>query len=515
MQQWTEIRRRVLVGGVSKRQILRETGMHWETLGKILEHGEPPGYRLEGERAKPKIGPYLERIGEILESDREAPRKQRHSAARIYERLLEAGYEGKYTAVKDAVRVLRRSGQEVFMPLIHRPGEAQVDFFEALVKQDRVLRKTHCFMMALPYSDAFFIQAFERECTETFWEGHRRAFEFFGGVPRRITYDNSKIAVKQLVGVHDRRLTDGFLQLESHYLFGHHFCAIRRGNEKGVAEGSIRYARSHFLVPVPQVGDLDELNERLTQSCRTDLERRLRGQKAKKAQLLLADQEAFLPLPAGAFDACRKQPTRANSLSLVRFDTNDYSVPVRYAHQPVLVKGYVEKVVICQDRQIIAEHRRSWGSEQTIFDPRHYLPLLERKPGALDWSRPLEQLRLPECFLVLRRRLEGRPGANGSAALTLNGTREYIGVLRLLEQHPLDRVKSAVERALSLSAPTRDVIALYLYPDEPTDGAFCLAGREHLKGICVAEPVLGQYELLLTHPGNGSDPADPPSGVGG
>jgi hypothetical protein len=247
---------------------------------------------------------------------------------------------------------------------------------------------------------------------------------------------------------------------------------------------------------VPQVEHLDELNERLRQSCRTDLDRRLRGQTAKKALLLEEDQAAFLPLPAGAFDACRKQPTRANSLSLVRFDTNDYSVPVRYAHQPVLVKGYVDRVVIYQDSQIIAEHRRDWRSEQTIFDPCHYLALLEKKPGALDWGRPLLQLRLPECFSVLRRRLEGNPGANG--------TREYIGVLRLLEQHPLDRVKSAVERALSLSAPTKDVVALYLYPDEPTE-AFCLAGREHLKGVCVAEPVLGQYESLLTHPGDGSE----------
>jgi transposase len=424
-----------------------------------------------------------------LESDREAPRKQRHTAARIYTRLKEEGYEGRYTAVKEAVREVRRGGQEVYMPLLHLPGEAQADFFEALVEQSGVLRKAHCFVMALPYSDAFLMQAFEREITETFWEGHRRAFEFFGGVPRRITYDNTKIAVRKLVGPHDRQLTQGFLQLQSHYLFSHHFCLVRRANEKGVVEGTGKYARRNFLVPVPKVRDLDELNLVLQESCLSDLTRQLRGKKACKAELLEEEREQFLPLPQAPFDASRKQYSRANSLSLVRFDSNDYSVPVRYAHHDVLVKGYVDRLVICKDGQNIAEHRRTYESGQVVFEPRHYLALLERKPGALDFARPLEQLRLPECFSLLRRKLEGQQGRKG--------TREYIAVLRLLERHPLDRVKAAVERALHLSYPGRDVIALYLYPDEPREAGFCLAGREHLKGVSVKEPELAGYETLL------------------
>ena len=236
MELWTDIRERVAGGKVSKRQILRETGMHWLTLKKILTHSEPPGYRRRKPRPAQKLGPYRARIEQILKEDQALPRKQRHTAKRIWERLKEAGFTGGYTAVREAVRELTQRNQEVFVPLVHPPGEAQMDFGHALVKVNGVLRKVAFFVMALPYSDAVFVQAFERECTETFWEGHVQAFEFFGGVPRRITYDNTKVAVSKILGK-ERLLTRGFLHLKSHYLFGHHFCHVRRGNEKGVVEG--------------------------------------------------------------------------------------------------------------------------------------------------------------------------------------------------------------------------------------------------------------------------------------
>ena len=233
MEQWTEIRRRVLVDGVSRRDILMETGMHWQTLKKILEHSKPPGYRQQKPRPQKKLGAFLERIKQILKDDQSMPRKQRHTAKRIWERLRESGFTGGYTIVKDAVRKLTLKSQEVFVPLLHLPGEAQVDFGHALAKVNGQLRKVAFFVMTLPYSDAAFVVAFERECTETFWEGHVQAFKFFGGVPNRITYDNTKVAVSKIIGK-ERRLTPGFLQLKSHYLFDHHFCRVARGNEKGV-----------------------------------------------------------------------------------------------------------------------------------------------------------------------------------------------------------------------------------------------------------------------------------------
>ncbi|NIQ91895.1 MAG: IS21 family transposase, partial [Desulfobacterales bacterium] len=271
MKCWTRIRLEVLRGERSKREILRREGIAWETLKKIIEHSEPPGYRMDNPRPKPKIGPYLEQIARIIEEDKALPKKQRHTAKRIYERIKEMGYQGKYTQVKEAVREIKRLTQEVHMPLDHRPGEAQVDFGYVLAKVAGVLRKVAFFVMVLPYSDAFFVMAFERECTESYWEGHVRAFEFFGGVPQRISYDNSRVLVSKIIGPHERKLTDGFLKLQSHYLFREHFCRVRRPNEKGVVEGVVKFTRLNFFVPVPQVRDLEELNVRLVELCREDM----------------------------------------------------------------------------------------------------------------------------------------------------------------------------------------------------------------------------------------------------
>lgn len=490
MQQWTDIRRRVLREGVSKRQILRETGMHWTTLEKILSHSQPPGYQRQQAPRRPKIGPYMDRIRQILDQDKQYPKKQRHTAKRIFERLRDEGYSGGYTVVKEVISEITRTSGEVFMPLVHRPGEAQVDYFFALARLGGTLQKVTIFMMALPFSDAFFMMCAPRECTESFWEGHVRAFAFFGGVATRISYDNSKIAVRAIIGAHSRRLTDGFLQLASHYLFDYHFCNVRRGNEKGLVEGTGGYARRNFMVPVPQMADYDALNAYLLDRCREDLQRQLRGQPGRKADLLKQDQAAFLPLPTAPLDACRKQAARANSLSLVRFDSNDYSVPVRWAHHQTTAKGYWDRVEICCGTELLAIHRRCWAKGQTVYEPRHYLPLLDRKPGALDHGRPLERLQLPECFALLRRRLESEQGHTG--------TKGYITVLRLLEKHPTGRVADAIEKALLTGAPSPDVVAMYLYPDHRTEpGTFVLDGRPQLRAVVIAPPRTEAYGDLL------------------
>jgi transposase len=490
MEQWADIRRRVLIEGVPKRQILRETGMHWTTLEKILGHSAPPGYRLQKDRLKPRVGPYLDRITQILEADKAMPKKQRHTAKRIYDRLQSGGYTGGYTAVKDAVRQLKAVRREVFVPLVHRPGEAQVDFGYALAKLGGLLRKVAFFVMALPFSDAFFLMAFQRECTETFWEGHVRAFEHFGAVARRISYDNSRVAISQILGAHRRKLTRGFLELKSHYLFDHHFCSVRRANEKGVVEGTVKYARLNFFVPVPEARDLAALNAYLLERCRDDLERKLRGKNGTKAELLAEERPAMLPLPESLFDACRKTSTTASSLSLVRFDSNDYSVPVRYGHHPVVAKGYVDRVELFHKGDRIARHGRIWEKEQVSFEPVHYLALLEQKPGALDHARPLEGWQLPECFTVLRSRLETESGGEG--------TREYIRVLRLLEKHPLAKLARAVDKALAIRAHSRDAVAQFLWPQEPwTMTTFRLDGREHLRHVRVDRAELSAYQGLL------------------
>ena len=195
-------------------------------------------------------------------------------------------------------------------------------------------------------------------------------------------------------------------------------------------------------------------------------------------------------MPSAPFDACRKRSTTVSSLSLVRFENNDYSVPVRYAHHTVVVKGYVDRVEICRKDRRIAVHERLWSKEGVRMDPVHYLALLERKPGALDDARALQGWKLPECFAVLRRRLE--------AELEGEGTREYIRVLRLLEKHSIESVRRAVEKGLCCGALIRDAVAQYLIPQEDwRRTSFHLDGREHLRRVTVSATDPSAYSALL------------------
>jgi transposase len=489
MQDWTDIRRQVLVEGASKRSVCRQYGIAHKTLQKILAHSEPPGYRQQLPRRKTKLQPYLATIEEILAGDREAPRKQHHSARRIFERLRdEHGYEGGTTQVKEAVARLRRHSAEVFVPLAHVPGRAQFDFGEATVRIAGEQCKAHFALMSLPYSDAFFMRAYPRECTETFQDAHVAAFAFFGGVPRKTDYDNSKIAVARIVG-RERELTREFLRLEAHFLFAHRFCRVGRGNEKGHVESLVGYGRRNFMVPVPSFASWGELNVYLEQRCRTDLGRQLWGKPQGKAERLRRDREALLPLPAESFEARRIALTRANSLSLVRFDSNDYSVPVAYAHHELSVSGTVEEVRITERDHTVAVHKRIWERQQVSFEPLHYLALLERKPGALDFARPLQGWQLPDCFALLRRRLE--------SSLGHQGRREYIKVLRLLERASLPELAKAVMAALAIGATSADAIALILRQRaERAVTLFALDGRPHLQAYAIEPPNLAAYAAL-------------------
>ena len=489
MEQWTDVRRAVLVEGISKREACRRFGLSWGALGRMLAYSSPPGYQRTAQADRPVIGPWLGRLAELLEANRELPRKQRYTVKRMWEVLGDEGFAGGYTTVKDAVRQLRKQApKEAFMPLSHPPGEAQVDFGYALARIGGTLRKVAFFVMSLVHSDAMFVMAFPRECTEAFLEAHVAAFSFFGFVPERITYDNTKVAVAQILGPHERKLTTAFGRLVSHFLFKTHFCRVRRANEKGVVEGSVRYSRLNFFVPVPDVDDFAELNAHLRACCESDLCRRLRGKTLSKRQLLEEDKVAGLCIPPDRIDPRRLVSTTATSEALVRFDTNDYSVPVEHAHKPVVVRASTTRVFVYRGGDPIARHERCWGREKQIFDPLHYLSLLERKPGSLDHARPLADWKLPEAFAALRRRLEARRP---------DGTREYIRVLLLMREYPPERVAMAVRHALRWTAPTADAIKQLLIPaDRPELKTFPLDGREHLAGVQVATTDLRIYSRL-------------------
>jgi hypothetical protein len=265
---------------------------------------------------------------------------------------------------------------------------------------------------------------------------------------------------------------------------------VRRANEKGHVERLLDFARANFLVPVPKVESLAALNEELAERCQQDLQRQLRGKSGTKAQLLVEERASMLPLPKQAFDARRVDQVAANSLSLVQFDTNRYSVPVKYAYRKITVIATVDEVRLAFEDRLIARHRRHWGRERYIFDPVHYLALLEKKPGGFDHARPLENWDLPECFTTLRRRMEHEPHGLG--------TREFIRTLRLLESATLRQLTDAVEYALDVGIADVDSIRVILeHRREAPAALFSLAGRPHLKTVHIEVTDVAAYQTLL------------------
>ena len=433
------------VDGLSQREAASRFGIARETVRKMLRHSEPPGYRRRQPPKRPKLAPFTDIIDRILEEDRTVHRKQHHTAKRIFERLRdEHGFTGKETIVKDYVRERRLRRREMFVPLSHPPGHAQADFGEADAIIAGVKYRAHFFVMTLPHSDACFVAAYPAAATEAWLDGHNRAFVFFGGVPQSILYDNDKCLVSRILSDGTRQRTRAFSGLQSHYLFEDRYGRPGKGNDKGNVEGVVGYARRNFMTPLPRFASWDAFNGHLEEQCRNRQGNVLRGHRESIGERFVRDREALKrPLPA-PFDACGKQGTRVNSLSLVRYRTNDYSVPVAYGHQEVWIRGYVHEVVIGCGAGIIARHPRSYDREDMVFDPIHYLPLLEHKTGALDQAAPLAGWELPDAFPTLRRLLEARMGKAGK--------REYVQVLRLVETFDLEVLHGAVKDALRLGA---------------------------------------------------------------
>ena len=453
MDLYLEVRRSVFVEGRSRRETARRFGIARKTVEKMCAFSAPPGYRRRTAPARPKLDGFTGIIDEMLAADQLMPAKQRHTAKRIFERLREEhGFEGKYTIIKDYVHGKKLSSKEMFIPLHHPAGHAQVDFGEAVGVIGGVSQKIHYFCMDLPHSDAIFVKAYPAETTEAFLDGHVAAFEFFGGVPLSILYDNTKLAVAKILGDGKRKRTAAFTALLSHYLFDEKFGRPGKGNDKGNVEGLVGFARRNYMVPLPNAPSYEALNEFLLKKC---LERRidvLRGHSQTIEQRLASDLAAFRALPAAPFDPCDKRTGRVSSLSLVRYRGNDYSVPTEYGHRLVEVKGYVHTVVISHAGQIIARHPRSYADGDFVFDPLHYLALLEQKTRALDQAAPLQGWQLPKVFAELRRLLEAR--------LDTKGRREFVQVLRLLEVFPLAEVAAAARDAIDRGAISFDAVKM-------------------------------------------------------
>ena len=480
------VRHSVLIEGISQREAARIFGIDPRTVAKMLAFSVPPGYRRRQRVCRPKLDAFTGIIDQILEADKLVPKKQRHTSKRVFERLRDDhNFIGGITIVKDYIFTAKQRQQEMFIPLTHPPGHAQADFGEALAVIGGVEQKIHFLVMDLPHSDACFLKAYPAETTEAFCDAHVAAFAFFGGVPVSILYDNTRIAFARILGDGTRKRTRVFSELVSHYLFEDRFGRPGKGNDKGKVEGMVGYTRRNFMVPKPRFASFDDLNAHLAGRCCKRMDDKLRGHKGTIGERFEADAERLQPLPAVPYDACDKQSVRVSSLSLVRYRSNDYSVPTAYGHQEVLVRGYVHEVVIACGAEVIARHARSWEKEDYIYDPLHYLALIEQKTNALDQAAPLAGWELPEVFLILRRLMEARMGKKGK--------REFVQVLRLLETFRIVDVEAGIQSALERGTIGFDAVKHLV---------LCRIERRPPRLDMTVYPYLPKAHVAVTSPGD-------------
>jgi transposase len=436
---------------MSQREAARHFGVSRDSIRKMLSFSVPPGYRRQAEIKRPKLDGFTEVIDQWLRDDLVQRAKQRHTAKRVFERLRdEHAFTGGYTIVKDYIREHRRRGREMFVPLDHPPGHAQADFGEAAVVIGGVERTAHFFAFDLPHSDASFVRAYPAATAEAWVDGHVHAFAFFGGVPQSVLYDNDRCLVARILPDGTRKRATLFSGFLSHYLIRDRYGRPGKGNDKGAVEGLVGWARRNFMVPLPRFASWEDFNLWLEAQCRKRQADILRGHAETIGARLARDLAAMAELPAAPFDACDQASGRVNSQALVRYKTNDYSVPVAFGHRDVWVRGYVELVVIGCGGDVIARHPRCYNREDMVFDPVHYLPLIEKKINALDQAAPLAEWDLPPEFQTLRRLMEAR--------MIKAGRREYVQVLRLLETFDLDDLHVAVKTALRMGAVGFDAV---------------------------------------------------------
>lgn len=413
--------RKMRLQGMSQRQIAASLQISRNTVKKYWDGDSVPWERKAYSR-EPSVltEEVMAFVRNCLEEDAHSPKKQHHTAKRIYDRLVEElGFTGGETTVRRLVSQLRENPQEAFVPLAFPPGDAiQIDFGEATVYLTGVKTVVNLFCARLCYSGAPLVLAYRRQNEESFLDALIQVFQYFGGVPRRVIFDNGKVAVKDGFGAHARKQA-GYAALAAHY-----------GNEKGLVEGLVGYSRRNTCVPVPKVESMEELNCLLREKCRKYLSHQIRGKKNNVDSMLAEEKEKLYPLPKYPFDPCKRSTGRVDRFCTIRFDSNNYSVPCEFCGREVSVKASPETVSIYLGGTCIAQHKRCLERKKTIYDLAHYLPLLEKKGRAIFYAKPVQET-IPEFFLHWLR----------SQALT---PRELVDILRRCQEEDyMEVVKEA------------------------------------------------------------------------
>jgi transposase len=440
--------------GKSIRQIAREFHLSRNTVKKVLRGDATEFTYARAAQPLPKLGPFTETLEARLTADAALPARERRTAQVLYDELQRDGYPGGYDSVRRYVQKWRRrtDGQPgtVYIPQAFDPGEAyQFDWSHELVELGGVPVKVKVAHFRLCHSRQFFCVAYPRESLEMLLDAHVRAFAFFGGSCRRGIYDNLKTVVTKILLGKDRTFQRRFVQLASHYLVEPVACTPAAGWEKGQVENQVGFIRGRLFVPRLTFDTLADLNTWLADRCRILAAGHRHPEFTDRTvAAVFAEEQPRLLAVSVPFDGCKELPVRISTTALVAFDANRYSVQATAVGRPALLRAYAECIVIVQDGVVIAEHPRAFGRGQVVYDPWHYLPVLQRKPGALRNGAPFREWDLPASLTALREAL-GRQA---------DGDRQFVGILGAVPTYGLDAVEGACMEALAMRAPSRTVV---------------------------------------------------------
>ena len=500
MELFEEIRREYEFGVGTIAGVSKKFGVHRRMVREAVGSAIPQ-LRKKTKRRRFKLAPVAGFIDQILESDRKAPRKQRHTAYRIWKRICAELPENKVCErtvrfyVQERKSALGLVVHETFVPQSYPWGlEAQVDWYEAYADLSGQRTKLQVFAMRSMASGAAFHCAFLHATQQAFLEAHERAFAFFCGVFRKLRYDNLTSAVKKILRGYLREETARFVAFRSHWRFESEFCTPAEAHEKGGVEGEVGYFRRNHWVPVPQAVDLASLNLELLRGCHQDEQRRIEGKDQSIGAALLIEREHLLPLAEEGMDLARITFPTVNSLGCVKVLTNCYSVPLTAGTQ-VQAKSYASIVELWHDGRSVAQHERCYGRHQQVLNLEHYLDVLSRKPGALAGSRPLEQERRaglwPDCFDELWQALISRHGKQ-------TGTRQMIDLLKLTREFGRDRLREAVEMALETGCTDAAAVQHLLQARDLAHPACDAMDIGSLDRYRRPLPVMNEYDQLLS-----------------
>ena len=429
-----EIRRRHFVGGESVSAIARDLQLSRPTVRKALKALAEPRYTRQRQPA-PKLGGFVAQLEQWLDIESRLPRRQRRTAARLFEGLQAEGYRGSYDPVQRFVKQWRagRSASpgvtQAFVPLAFPPGETcQFDWSHEEVELGGTPQTVKLAHFRLAYSRQMFVVAYPRETQEMVFDAHVRAFAFFGGVPTRMVYDNLKTVVDAIFTGKERQFNRRFLTLANHYLFEPVACTPESGWEKGQVENQVGNVREWLFTPRLRFAGFAEMNAWLATRCHELAGRRHPAQTSRTVADCFAEEQPLLRPVTAAFDGYVEQVLRVSGTCLVRIDRNSYSVPAQWAGKVVSARLAADTLRVVAEGQVVAEHVRRFGRDQLVCDPWHYLPVLEKKPGALRHGAPFQDWDLPAAIRAVRDRILGQP----------KGDRAFVELLLLAREAGLD-----------------------------------------------------------------------------